>query len=135
MRAGESARRLNSFNTTSKFVFFFIFRVLEKRQKAFSFLKRRLDVSTVKKLDKLLTVRWRLVKLRATFVYLEKCLENGLLPKDVSWKIQRSGLRQSPEVCAHLLQAEIADCNSRIQLYQEQIRELSKVTLSILFPY
>ena len=40
MRAGESARVSN---TTSNFVFFFIYSTLKKRQKAFSFLKRRLE--------------------------------------------------------------------------------------------
>ena len=112
------------------FVLFFIFNCL-KRQKAFTLLKRRLDLSIVKKLDKLLSIRCRLLKAQSTTRYLEKCFENGLLSKEVSWKILRSGLSQSPDVCAHFLRAEIADTRSRVQFFMDQTRELSCVTYSL----
>ena len=90
----------------------------------FTYLKRRLPPSTVKNLDKLLTLKCRLIRLNLRIKLLQQCLYNSLVPKYLVHRIQRLKYDFNSDVCKNVLRTELANLRSNLASLRDDIHRL-----------
>jgi hypothetical protein len=97
--------------------------------KCFTYLKRRLPKSDVKTLDKTLTARCRLLKIKHWInLYLE--LESqALLPRELATRLQRVNVRPSPNMCSQALKDEI----ERLRASADSLRDFLRGKADFLY--
>lgn len=103
------------------FVALFIYKVA-KGECFFKDLRRHIsDTNLVKGLDRLLTIKCRLVRSKCREQFLVACQERGIYTSGLISKIQRNRLRPSTEICDRYQQSELYDIRQRISSYTAQI--------------
>jgi hypothetical protein len=94
------------------------------RCNVYNILKSRLPQIETSRLNKLLTVRCRLLRARFYLKTLEFCAENSIYDKNILIRVRRSKLHPSADICDQFLQAFILEQRNRIIIYENQISQL-----------
>ena len=100
----------------------YLFKVVPK-SKIFSRLKQRLEQTTVKKLDRLLTIRTRVVKWVEKRDWLNRCLRDDVFPSMILTRLQHP----SPVTGRRLMKEKIQEWEKNLQLCRYEVTELTSI--------
>ena len=93
-------------------------------QKCFSEFRRRYEVSVVKVLDKILTLRCRIANNNGLLSMWNTCLESYTCPPAIRTKILRDGVHLSPKQVRLGIESEIEELTNRIIKQKAELRRL-----------
>ena len=99
--------------TSSLFVLSFLIKSAS-HNKCFKYLKRRLPKSDVKVLDKILSTRCRLLKIKHRIDVYTKLQNQALLPRELATRLQRGRIQPTPSMCQQMLKDEIERLRSTL---------------------
>lgn len=91
------------------FAVFFIYKISKGSCFFRDFKRRHPDLALVNQLDKLVTVRCKLLKSRLSLRFVTGCIEDGVYTQYLQKRIKQNHLKATPDVCERFLQTEKAD--------------------------
>ena len=99
------------------------FKIISSKQ-CFTYLKRLLSSEQVKQLDRLLTLRYRLVRWNCGKDFLEKCLTHGISTQKLRKTIRANKQESTVGVCNGLLRVELTSETETLVSMKDEVVSL-----------